>query len=406
VSRRFSGVLTERARLGSAFFVAIALPLGLVLWLRTPEAPPASPPPAASPPPVVSRPQVANPPEVAPVVPQPVRRPTVPTVELPCVSYPYDEHAAHQTDDTELRTDGRGLIVCWHNGACRDESGEVDRPAVPAPTTVATQVAPDRVCTGARCDALGPRARAAIKGVDPSELYATAGHALIVIGSDDDAQIWTRVRDRRLALPKPHKGGWDNEGDVLAVDLLGDHVLVSRRWNAEAPPPPPWAPARGTILDAQGNVTATIATDASRRGRGTSIVDLGDDQFVVFNGAGGFSLIVHGKPTWFGDLVEWRPRRAAESRAGDPALAVLEGQEQPIEAFALDAEPEAEDTALDGSPAGRQRVKMIGYKWCSSWRDDGGCHVGRIELGFHVGLHGEETQWLRRQDEHVFPGCK
>jgi hypothetical protein len=393
-------MLTERARLGSVLMVAVALPVGLVLWLHDPEGPPARPPPVASPP------LVASAVRAAPVAPAPVARPALPTIAVPCVSYPYDQHASYQSDDTELLTTGKDLILCWHNGGCRDESGEVDRPATHATTSVATRVEPERVCTEARCDALGPRVRAAIKGVDPSDLHATTGHALIVIGSGDDAQIWTRVRDRRLSIPKPHKGGWDNEGDVLAVKLLGDHVLISRSWNADVQPPPPWAPARGTILDAQGIATATIATAASRAAPGTSIVDLGDDQFVVFNGAGGFSLVVHGKATWFGDLIEWRAVRASGTRTEDPALAMLEGQMLPIQAVALDADPEYEDTALDGSAAGRQRVKTFGYKWCVSWKDDGGCHVGRIEIGFHVGLRGDETQWLRRLDDHVFPACK
>lgn len=313
-----------------------------------------------------------------------------------------------QRVDTELFTTGADLVVCWRSGACRAlsnelESEEVDHPAARWTTTVATRVEPERVCTEDRCDALGPRLRAAIRGVDPADLHAAAGHALVVIGSDDDAEIWTRTRDRRLAIPKPHAGGWDAEGHVLAVDLLGDHVLISRSWNAETAPPPPWAPARGTILDARGSPTGTIATAASSREHGTSILDLGDDQFVVFNGAGGFSVVVHGKPRWFGDLAEWRAARASRGTPSDPALGRLEGQEVPIQAVALDVEPEGEDRAIDGTLLGKARLKTIAYQWCRSWI---GCQVGRIEIGFNVGLDGNETQWLRRLDNHVFPTCK
>jgi len=38
-------------------------------------------------------------------------------------------------------------------------------------------VEPERVCTEARCAALGPRLRAAIKVVDPSDQHATTAHA-------------------------------------------------------------------------------------------------------------------------------------------------------------------------------------------------------------------------------------
>jgi len=385
--------------MGSALMAAIALPVGLVLWLRTPAAPPEGPPPVVSAQrgaPVVEAP--------APDVESPARRPTAPTVEVPCVSFRADD----QADDIELVTTGTDLVVCWHNGACRVLSGdlesyEVDPPAARSATTVATRVEPERVCTEARCDALGPRLRAAIKGADPVELRATVGHALVVIESADEPEIWSRVRDRRLAVPKPHDRGWDAEGHVLAVDLLGDHVLVSRSWNADVSPPPPWAPASGTILDAQGTPTGTIATAASSHVRGTSILDLGDDQFVVFNGAGGFSVIVHGKPRWFGDLVEWRAVEASRGHSADPALGVLEGQAVPIQAIALDAEPEADDVAIDGTLLGKERLKTIGYKWCRSWT---GCQVGRIQIGFNVALGGKETQWLRRVDHHVFPTCQ
>lgn len=336
-------------------------------------------------------------------MPPPAPRPTVPTTEVPCISFTYGEPS--YTDDTELLTDGSEPVLCWHNGACRDESGVTSRPAARPTTTEATQVEADRVCTGTQCDALGTRVRAALKGVDPSDRHATTDHALIVIGSADKAQIWTRTNDQRLALPKPHRGSWDTEGDVIAVEILGKHVLVSRYWSPTEPPPPPWAPARGTLLDAHGRVTGKIATAASHRAPGTSIVDLGDDQFVVFNGAGGFSLVVDGKPTWFGDLSEWRGVSAAGARGGDPALATIEGQEVPIQAVALDAEPEYEQTTLDGSPAGKASIKTLGYKWCNLGSNDG-CHVGRLQIVFHVGLRGDKEQSVRRLNDDFFPVCR
>jgi hypothetical protein len=393
-------MFTDRARLSGLLIASVAMPIGLVLWLRDPPSS-SSPPLVASAPRAPAVPPPA--PEVAPAVSPPAPRPIAPTAEVPCVSFTYGEPS--YSDDTELLTNGSDLVLCWRNGACRDESGVTSRPAARPATTEATQVEADRVCTGARCDALGPRVRAALKDVDPSDRHATTDHGLIVIGSADKALIWTRTNDRRLTMPKPHRGGWDNEGDVIAVEILGNHVLVSRWWVPEEPPPPPWAPARGTLLDAHGTVTGRIATSASHRAPGTSIVDLGDDQFVVFNGAGGFSLVVHGKPTWFGDLAEWRGVSAAGARGGDPALARIEGQEVPIQALALDAEPEFEQTALDGSPSGRSRITTLGYKWCNLG-SNGGCHVGRLEIVFHVGLRGDEDQSLRRLSDDFFPVCK
>jgi hypothetical protein len=395
----------DRARLSGIVIAAVALPLGLVLWLRDPP-PPSSPPPVARAPrvaPVVLPAAPAAP--VVPAVPPPAPRPTASTVEVPCVSFAYDKTSSYLTDDTELLSDGQSLVLCRSSGACSDESGVISRPAARPATAVAAQVEADRVCTGTRCDALGPRVRAALKAGAPGDRHATTDHRLIVIGSADKAQIWTRTSDQRLAFPKPHHGGWDNEGDVLAAEVLGDHVLVSRAWYPEEPPPPPWAPARGILLDAHGAVTGKIATAASHRAPGSSIVDLGDDQFVVFNGAGGFSLVVHGKPTWFGDLSEWRGAPASGTRGGDPALARIEGQEVPIQAIALEAEPAYEATALDGRPTGRTRIKSFGYKWCDIGHD-AGCHVGRIQIVFHVGLRGDEDQALRRLDDHVFPACK
>lgn len=93
------------------------------------------------------------------------------------------------------------------------------------------------------------------------------------------------------------------------------------------------------------------------------------------------------------------------ARGGDPALARIEGQEVPIQAIALDAEPEYEQTNLDGSPSGRTSIKTFGYKWCNLGSDEG-CQVGRIQIVFHVGLRGEEDQSLRRLNDYFFPVCK
>jgi hypothetical protein len=332
----------------------------------------------------------------------------VPSKAVPCVSFAYRDRGL--TEDTELVTDGYVLAVCWPNGACHDGSTPVSRPD-PPPAPATARVEPTRICTGATCDPLGPRARAAVAGVSPSLLRATTDRAMLVIDQAGETQLWSRARDLRIALPAPHRRGPDKEGGVVAVNVVGSHVMVSRSWRPDIAPPPPWLPARGTILDARGQITAVVASAATGRAGGTSIVDLADDELVVFDGAGGFTLIVHGAPIAHGDLSEWhatpigaRARSSAADR--DPGPSMARTQELRVQAVALDPGSNAsgETTEIDGTPAGSFHTKRFGYKWCDVGEVEG-CHVGLIEIVFQIDAHGRRSEWLRQRDDRALPAC-
>src|SRR3954469_13846865 len=115
--------------------------------------------------------------------------PQVPSKAVPCVSFAY--RGNDLIEDSELVSDGSVLAVCWPNGACHDGSTPVSRPG-PSPAPAAARVEPTRICTGATCAPLGPRARAAVAGVSPSLLRATADRAMLVIDNAGDTQLWSR----------------------------------------------------------------------------------------------------------------------------------------------------------------------------------------------------------------------
>ncbi|HEX4416513.1 MAG TPA: hypothetical protein VH165_01380 [Kofleriaceae bacterium] len=411
-------MLTEPARLGCALIAAVAAPLGLMLWLREPPvqaAPTAAGSTTTTPsaptermlwlrdaPSVQAAPAAAGSPPPRPATPLagPGSLLAPPTTAVPCVTFS-DTYTA--TEDTELVSDGEAMVVCWKSGACHDGSSPAQR-LDPPPASPVARVEPTQICTATRCDPIGPRARAAVAHADADDLHATADHGMLVIGDGEHAQVWARTADRKLALPAAHHGGYTNEDEVVAIDVLGDHVLVSRRWNPQGDPPPPWTPARGAILDVHGIVTGRIATSATRRIAGTSILDLGDGELVVFDGGGAFSLVVHGKPRAFGDLTEWHAVPSAGLPAGDPVLSSFKYQEIPLQAVALKPDPGGETTEIDGTPSGRYHTKTFGYKWCTAG-SDAGCHVGEIEIGFQVGPGGEQSQWLRQTSDRMLPSC-
>jgi hypothetical protein len=334
--------------------------------------------------------------------------PQVPSKAVPCVSFVY--RGDDLTEDTELVSDGFVLAVCWPNGACHDGSTPVSRPGPPsAPATA--RVEPTRICTGATCDPLGPRARAAVAGVSSSLLRATTDRAMLLIDRAGETQLWSRARDLRIALPAPHRRGYSKEGDMVAVDVVGSHVMVSRSWWPDIVPPMPWLPARGTILDAQGKITAVIASAAAGRAGGTSIVDLGDDELVVLDGAGGFTLVVHGAQVEHGDLSEWHATpvgaRARSSAADhDPGPSTAKTQPLRVQAVALDPGSNAsgEFDELDGTPGSKFHIKRFGYQWCDPVAE-AGCHVGWIEIVFQIDTHGRRSEGLRQQGDRTLPAC-
>jgi hypothetical protein len=296
--------------------------------------------------------------------------------------------------DVTLFAAEQSVVVCWANGVCGDEDGaHTERPTPPAPA--ALRVEATRVCTGDKCDPLGSKLQLAVADADGDALNASPDHALVMVG---DA-VWNRSRDRVITPPTAKTRGWDHEGDVLGSELLGTHLLVAREWWPDQVPPPPWMPARATILDVNGKSVATIAIGHDVE---ASTLSLGHDAFLVFDGEGGFSLVVAGEPTWFGNLVNWSATRAGSRVTTDPALSTV-GFEAQVNAVVLAGEPEFEVTTIEGEPTARESIERVGAEWC----DEGGCHLAHLEIAFQTAIHGgKKSQYVSRTADNVFPQCE
>ena len=335
----------ERVTFGAAALATIAIPTALVICMREPAREP-----------VV----------IAKLLPLPVTtarhalRP--PTVTETCM-----------TPETTLVADRYVYALCGATG-CFDEDSTV--PTERIVTTATGVVVP--------ASELGPRLTHAAVG---GQIDATPDHSIVLVGSTP----WNRDGDHPLHLPKNARG-WSREGDRVIAKILGTQVLIARSWDPDVAPPPPWAPDRAYVLDAAGKVTATIAIDHE-----LATVDLGDDSFMIPNGAGGFSLVVHGEATNFGDLATWRE---AASVDGDPALHRIEGQHIPLQMVRLADDPDETETALDGTELGRFREAQVAAAWC----DETACHVAKISVVFHVSKHGKRTQGIGVHDR-VYPLC-
>jgi hypothetical protein len=363
----------ERAKLTAAVLGAIVVPLALIVVCREPAAHVAAPPVAM--PPVAAPPVVAT--KTAPARLQP------PTRKVACLA-----------PDVMLFPAEQSVVICWPSGVCADEDGDrAEHPASPPASSL--RVEPTRACTGTACDPLGPKLQRAVADADGDELHVSADHSLVMVG---DA-VWNRVRDRAIAPPAAKVHGWEHEGDQIGSELLGTHVLVARDWWPDRVPPPPWMPARGTILDANGRTVATIAIGHDLE---ASTLALGHDAFLVFNGEGGFSLVVAGEPTWFGDLVTWDAVPARTPGTGDPALS-RSGFEAQVNAVVLAGDPEFEVSTIDGVPTAKESIERVAAQWC----DEGGCHIAHLEISFQTAIHGgRKTQYVSRTADTVFPQCQ
>jgi hypothetical protein len=344
----------ERVNLGIAALATIAIPTMLVMCLREPTRQPVS---------------------IAKLLPA---LPTTPKPSTPAPKSPPRPHVTAQcmTPETTLANDDGMYALCIPNVGCFDQDGgsithSLVTTSVSEPVTVAE---------------LGPRLRAAVVN---GSVDATPDHSIVLVGSTP----WNRDTDRPLHLPKVARG-WSREGDRAVAKILGTHVLVARSWDPDIAPPPPWAPDRAYILDAAGQVTAMVAIDHD-----LGTVALGDDSFLVPNGAGGFSLVVHGLATNFGDLATWREETS--SIDGDPALRRIEGQHIPLQMIRLVEDRDYDETAIDGTVLGRERESVAAASWC----DERACHVARIAVEFHVSKHGARTQGINVTDE-VYPLCR
>jgi hypothetical protein len=206
--------------------------------------------------------------------------PTIPTVTMPCAD-----------STTELLVDDHLPILCWGDRclAYRDDSAtSVPRPAThPShPSESGAVVSADRVCTGVRCDRLGPKLRLAIAGVDPSALSATRDHAAIIIaGRTARFEVWNRATDRPISLGQPSV----DEGEVVNVDVIGDRLIVARACNE-------YCSAIASVIDARGHRHGSrFATAPDWGGESARIVAIDADLFVAFGGFGELTMIAHGR---------------------------------------------------------------------------------------------------------------
>jgi hypothetical protein len=347
----------ERVNLGIAALATIAIPTMLVMCLREPAREPVS---------------IAK---LLPALPT-VRFPAPAKPEAP-TPRPPEVTAQCMTPEMTIANDDGLYALCIPNVGCFDQDRSlITRSLV---TTSVSEPVPVKE--------LGPHLLAAVAN---GEVDATPDHSIVLVGSTP----WNRDTDRPLHLPRIARG-WSREGDRAIAKILGTHVLVARSWDPDVAPPPPWAPDRAYILDAAGQVTAMVAIDHD-----LATVALGDDSFLIPNGAGGFSVVVHGIAVSFGDLATWREETATD---GDPALRRIEGQHIPLQMIRLtDARERAfEEAAIDGTVLGREREAVAAASWC----DEQVCHVARIAIELHVSKHGKRTQGINVADQ-VYPLCR
>jgi hypothetical protein len=256
------------------------------------------------------------------------------------------------TDETELISDGGRALLCWGERCLPDlddPASTVARPAraIEPPETV---VSADRVCTGARCDRLGPRLRAAVADAAGSRLSATRGHAAIVIG-DHDARlaVWNRAADREVDLPPPDK----DEGQVVSVDVIGDFLIVARSCEE-------YCSAIGRIVDPRGRGRRDrFAAMPDWGSSGSGIVALDAEHFLVFGRFGEITLIARDRVV------------AAAERLPDQAR-------QPHQA-------KAQVVWLD--------ERTVVAAWCSGSEHEEDCHVTRIAVvSVDRGARGEQPE--------------
>jgi hypothetical protein len=285
----------------------------------------------------------------------PAGPPAIPSVILPCVD-----------ETTELVADGEKAVMCWGERCLADPadpSSGVPRPppapaASPGPGIV---VEARRVCTGARCDRLGPRLRAAVADAAPGQLSATRDHAAIVIGGPGESSaMWNRRADRRIdleALRKP------DEGEVVSVDVLGNRVIVARSCME-------YCSAIARLVDARGRRRGRwFAMDPGWGEEPHRIVALDADHAVVFGRFGELTLLDHGRVAVSASLV---PDSAA----------------QPHEA-------EAQVVRLDDH--------TLAAQWCSGEAPGRACHLTEIRARYRDAstARGE----LEVVDLRVLPRC-
>lgn len=213
-------------------------------------------------------------------------------------------------------------------------------PAPPPPAT--TTVAADRVCTGTRCDPVGPHLATAIRRGE--DLAATSDHAAVVVGKT----LWNRVRDHEVAL--------GDDQDIVAVQVLGNRVMASRSCDE-------WCSEQAELLDANGRIQGPTFPSKPNwdHGPGPGFVAVGDDRFLVLGMMGEVTLIAGGKAVVLASVLA--------THASHPR-----------------------EVHFEVKPAA---PGVVAYRWC----DLAGCHIG----SFHVETDGPPG--LVIFEERVLPEC-
>lgn len=255
---------------------------------------------------------------------KPGEPPAAPTVTLPCVD-----------ESTELLVADHLPVVCWGERclAYRDDTTtSVPRPELPEPEPEAI-VDAQRVCTGARCDQLGPKLRARIAGSPPGARSATRDHAAIVVDGPTHFEVWNRAADRPVSLGKPGP----DDGELDRIDVIGDHLMVARSCNE-------YCSDGAFVIDARGRHHGSGFALAPRwSGPQTNVVAVDTDLFVVFGGFGEIAMISHGRSVATADFLPESTRKPIQVA---------------VHAVALDHE-------------------TVAAEWCTPKM----CHLTRIFLG-------------------------
>jgi hypothetical protein len=281
--------------------------------------------------------------------------PAIPTRTVPC----FDD------DQIQLVADGGRALLCWGERCLPDlddPAATVARPA-PANRPPETVVGAEQVCSGARCDRLGPRLRAAVADAAGRRLSATRDHAAIVIGDRfGPFAVWNRAGDRQVGLGSPAKG----EGQVVNVDVIGDFLLVARSCEE-------FCSAIARIVDPRGRGRRDRFASMPDWGEpGSGIVALDADHFLVFGLFGEITLIARDRVVATAELLPDHARQPHQANA---------------QVVRLDE-------------------RTLVAAWCSGSEHNESCHVTRIAVGsVDLGARGEQPE-IELESDRPLPLCR
>jgi hypothetical protein len=261
------------------------------------------------------------------------------------------------TDTTELLAEGDRPVLCWGE-RCLADPGDLAS-TVPRPPSAAepvdTVVEEGRVCTGTRCDRVGPRLGAAVDGMT---VAATRDHAVIVLAAEAyDAsphfEAWNRAADRQIDLGS----AGDDEGEIAKVTVIGDLLIVTRSCSSKGCSP------ISRIIDARGRRRGDVSEPEMPIGRvqatQATIVALDAEHRVARDAFDEVVMIDHGRVT------------AAASLSNDQAA--------------------------------RLDDRTLAVLWCSGGDPDAACHLLRRQVEEQE--PGSSSVKITTVDDYLVPRC-